>query len=167
MNVFIYTKSQALCNKQDNFRSVFIYKKQDTLHCAILRGNFEVGIYIQNSWHFALRDVFIYKNPEISQEARQFALRSYIQKSGHFTLRNFSLIFLNWRRGGGIFALKKQCTLRHIFMCRKQSALRYVFTYKKPDTLLYIFIHKKQCTLRYIFISNFFRIVLIPYYKRT
>ena len=37
-----------------------------------------------------LQNVFIYKNPETLQEARQFPLRFYTQKVGHFTLDNFS-----------------------------------------------------------------------------
>ena len=40
-----------------------------------------------------LREVFICKNPDTSQKARQFALHFYIQKSGHFALRGFSLNF--------------------------------------------------------------------------
>ena len=125
-------------------RYVFIYKEHDTLRYAIFHENSEVVICIKKSWHFTLRDVFIYKKTETSQKARQFALRFYIQKSGHFALRNFSLNFWNRRRGGGIFIGKKQYTVRYIFICKKQCTLHYVFTYKKPDTLRYIFICKKM-----------------------
>ena len=78
-NVFIFTKTKTLRKKQDNFRSVFIYKKHDTLHCAIFYEIFEVEIYIKKGCHFALREVFIYKNQDTSQKARQFALHFYIQ----------------------------------------------------------------------------------------
>ena len=33
---------------------------------------------------------FIYKNPDISQKARQFAFRCYIEKARKFTLCDFS-----------------------------------------------------------------------------
>ena len=52
---FLYTKSRTLFKKLDNFHYVFTYKKQDTLRYGIFHENFEVGIYIQKSWHFALR----------------------------------------------------------------------------------------------------------------
>ena len=79
--MFIYKMSGTL-QKQDNLRSVFIYKNKDTLHYAIFHENFEVGMYIKKAWNFALRDVlytkiqtfrkkqdtlryvFIYKNPD-------------------------------------------------------------------------------------------------------
>ena len=69
---FLY-KSQTLFKKQDNFRYVFIYKKQDTLRDAIFHENFEVSIYVQKAWHFVLtlRD----KNRDTLQKARQFAWR--------------------------------------------------------------------------------------------
>ena len=40
-----------------------------------------------------LRNVFIYKKPDIFQKARQFPLRFYIQKAIHLTLRDFHEIF--------------------------------------------------------------------------
>ena len=39
----------------------------------------------QRKW----RNVFILKNPDTLQKARQFLLRFYIQKARHFTLCNF------------------------------------------------------------------------------
>ena len=38
-------------------------------------------------------NVFIYKNPDTFQKARQFPLRFYIQKAIHLTLRDFHEIF--------------------------------------------------------------------------
>ena len=61
---FLYTKSQTLFKKLDNFRYGFIYKKQFTLRCGIFDEIFEIDIYIQKTRHFALRDVFIYKKPD-------------------------------------------------------------------------------------------------------
>ena len=40
-----------------------------------------------------LGNVFIYKNPDTFQKARQFPLRFYIQKSIHLTLGDFHEIF--------------------------------------------------------------------------
>ena len=74
LNVFIY-------KKQDNFRYVFIYKMYDTLLYAIFHEIFEVGIYIQKAWHFTLRHVFIYKNPDTLQKARQFAFITLHKRS--------------------------------------------------------------------------------------
>ena len=65
--------------KHDNSPHVFIYKKDDTLLCVTSYEIFEVVIYISKAWNVALRDVFIYKKPDTSQKARQFALRFYIQ----------------------------------------------------------------------------------------
>ena len=36
-----------------------------------------------------MRNVFIYKNPDTFQEARQFPLHFYIQRAIHLTLRDF------------------------------------------------------------------------------
>ena len=33
--MFLYTKRHTLCQKQDNYRCVFMYKKQDTLRYAV------------------------------------------------------------------------------------------------------------------------------------
>ena len=107
MHVLIYTKSKKKA-KHFNIQTVrhftkskttvvtiFIYKNQVTLRYATFHENFEVGIYIQKSQHFALHEVFIYKNPDTSQKSRQFALcfNFFIQKAGHFALRNFSWNF--------------------------------------------------------------------------
>ena len=93
---FLSTKSHTPFKKLDNFRYVFIYKKQYTLRCGIFYEFFEIGIYIQKAWHFALRDVFIYKNPYTFQKAWQFVLPFYVQKFRHFTLRNFWWNLWNW-----------------------------------------------------------------------
>ena len=97
-NVFIYTKSKILRKKQDNFRYLFIYKNHDTLRYAFFCENFEVGIYIQKSWHFALPDIFIYKKRDTSQKSRQFALRFYIQNLD--TLR-YAISHWTFEIGGG------------------------------------------------------------------
>ena len=64
---------------------VFIYKKPYTLRYGTFHEIFEVGIYIQKAWHFALREVFIYKKQDTSEKARQFAIHLYT-KIRHFAL---------------------------------------------------------------------------------
>ena len=45
-NIYIYTKIQTLCKKQENLRYVFIHKNPNTLRYAIFHDNFEIGICI-------------------------------------------------------------------------------------------------------------------------
>ena len=140
---------------------------------------FPLSFYIQNAWHFTLRNfswlllrlAFIYKNHDTLcyvaflytkawyfTKGKKIELLFYIQKFGHFALRNFPLNFWNWRMGGN-YIRKKQCTLNYIFICKKQYTLRYVFRCKNTDTLRFIFIYKKQCTSRCVFISKIYSIV--------
>ena len=58
--LYIYSKSQTLFKKQDNFRSVFIHKKPYTLRNAIFDEIFEIGIYIFKE-HDTFRSVTFYK----------------------------------------------------------------------------------------------------------
>ena len=118
MLTFIYTqKTKKLLNiliykKPDTFQKArqfpFRFSIQKAIHLTLRHFHeiFEVGIYIQKAWHFALRDVFMHKKLDTSQKARQFAIRFYIQKSGTFALRDFSLNFWNLRRGGHFFIKK-------------------------------------------------------------
>ena len=57
-----------------------MYKKPYILLYAIFHEMFEIGICIQKLCHFALREVFLYKNPDTSQKSGQFSLSFYIQK---------------------------------------------------------------------------------------
>ena len=109
----------AFMKNKYNFRYVFIYKNQHTLCYAIFHENFEVGIYIQKVWYFLVCEVFIYKNPDTSQKARQFAL----------CVTQCFVEFLKLAERGG-----------HLYM-QKKCILRYVSIYIKPDTLRYIFIY--------------------------
>ena len=59
-HLYIYTKIQTLCKKQDNLRYV-LFTKIHTLTLRNFHENFEFGIYIEKAWHFAVCDVFIYK----------------------------------------------------------------------------------------------------------
>ena len=78
-------------------------------------------LYIKKAWHFSLRDVFIYKNPDTSQKARQFALRFIYAKiltlcATQFFMEFFTLaegegdIFIKKKHFASDFYVKKQCT---------------------------------------------------------
>ena len=62
-NSYIYIKPDIF-QKARQFPLRFVLKNPDILCYTIFHEIFEVGIYIQNAWNFALRDVFIYKNPD-------------------------------------------------------------------------------------------------------
>ena len=135
---------------------------------------FPLSFYIQKSGHFTLRNFpwkfcgshlctksmilcvtwsFMYKNPNILQKARQFALCFYIQTSRHFALCNFSLNFWNWLRGGGTFLYGKTRHFTEHFYIKITMYFALRIDIKNPYTLGYIFF-EKQCTLCYIFIFN-------------
>ena len=79
-NVFI-SKTPDILQKERQFPLRFYSQKARNFTLRDFHENFEYGIYIQKTWHFALRDDFIYKKPETSKKRRQFALRFYIQKA--------------------------------------------------------------------------------------
>ena len=73
---------------------------------------FEVGIFIQKVRHFALRDVFIYKNPHTL---------SYAIFHGIFDIRG----------EGGAFLYAKNNPLCVIFLFAKNNALSLTFLIQK------------------------------------
>ena len=83
--------------------------------------------------------IYIYKNSDTLQKARQFALHFYWQKSRHFTLRNFSWKFWNWH----LYKYKKHATFPYVkFLYTKIQRLG-----KKQDNLRYIFLYTEILTL--------------------
>ena len=155
--------------KQKHLRTAFYIQHPNTLQKS---GQFALCFYIQNSWHFtlrdfswnfwswnlytkswhfALRDVFIYKKPDTSKKARQFVIRFYIKKSGHFALRNFSLNFWDWDRGEGISIGKKK-SLCVTFLNAKNNALFVTFLYAKIKTLCITFLYARTNALRVRFL---------------
>ena len=97
---FLYTKIQTLRKKQDNLRSVFMFKNPDTLHQAIFIEFLEFaeggGIFtLKNS---SLCVTFLYlKNNAL-------CLTFYIQKARHYALY--------------FYMCKKNCTLRYVFISK-------------------------------------------------
>ena len=150
LNIFIYKKPDTF-QKARQFPLRFYIQKGIQLTLRDFHEIFEVGIYIQKAWHFALRHVFIYKNLDIPQKARKFAIRFYIQKSGTFALRDFSLNFWNLRRGG-TFVDWKNNILCVAFLYLKNNALCVTLLYRKSLTLCVTFQYTKNNTLFFSFI---------------
>ena len=98
---FIYKKPETF-QKARQFLLRHINKNPYTLRYAIFHEIFEVGIYIQKAWHFALLDVYIYKKLDTSQKARQFAIRFYIQNPALCVTR-FFIEFLKFAERGDIY----------------------------------------------------------------
>ena len=97
-------RARLYTQKAKKLRNVFYIQKVIHLTLRDFYETFEVGIYIQKAWHFALGDVYIYKKLDTSQKARQFAeggetfyikktmhfaWHFYIEKTMHFALRCF------------------------------------------------------------------------------
>ena len=90
--LYIYTKSKTIFKKQDYLSYVFIHKMPDTLHYMIFHEIFEIGIYIYTeSMKFCVMQPFyVYKNPNTSKKARQFASHFFILKKMTLCVTRFS-----------------------------------------------------------------------------
>ena len=102
-----------------------------------------------------LLSIFIYKNPDTLQKARQFALRFFICKKPD-TLRHasFSWNFWNFWRGRGIFNNKKNA-LSLTFLCTKSQTLSVTFLYAKTvHFLLRSYIYNLSYSLYWYLIIN-------------
>ena len=137
-NIFIYKKPITL-QKSRQFPVRFLYKKHDTLCYRIFHENVEVCIFIQDAWHFALCDVFIYKSRDTSQKSRQCMLCFYIKNMDNLCYTFFCWIF---EIGGGG---------RDIFIS-KNSGPSVIFTYIK-NALCVTFLHSKIQTLCVTFLD--------------
>ena len=101
---------------------------------------------IQKVWHFALRDVFIYKNTDTSQKAGQFALHFYIQKCGHFASRDFSWNFWSWHLYTKIM---KICVTWCFYIQKyrhfsKSNTICVIFLYAKNNAVCVTFLYAKK-----------------------
>ena len=125
-----------------------------------------------------MRNVYIFKNSDTFQKARQFPLRFYIRKAIHLTLRDFHEIF-----EVGIYIQKAwHFALRDVLIYKKldssqeerQFPIRFyiqksgtfalrdfslnfwnlrrggIFIYEKTIYFAWHFYFEKQCTLRYV-----------------
>ena len=101
--LYINTKIQTLCKKQDNWRYVFIDKKAYTLCYTIFHEILKLAfIYTQKAQHFALHNVYIYKKPDTSKQNTTICVTFFKYKKPD-TLRYaiFHGIFVNGGGGGG------------------------------------------------------------------
>ena len=136
--MFLYTKSETLRKNQDN------------LCYAIFQDNFEVGIYMQKAWHFALCEVFIYKNPDTSKKAWQFALTFLYTKSPTLSLRDFYWIFEIDEVGGAfLYAKRNRLCVKFLYAKIMHLALRF-YIQNAWHFALQFYMQKKKCTLRYV-----------------
>ena len=100
-NVYIYIQKARHFSKSKTISVTFLFTKIQTHYVTRFFMKFLKLAFksIQKAWQFALRDVFIYKNPDTSKKSRQLALSFlYIKKSWHFVLLKFSW---NFEIGGG------------------------------------------------------------------
>ena len=97
-------------------------------------------IYIQQARHFALRDVLILKNPDTSEKARQFVLRSFNTKILTLYSTQFFIKVLEIGRMGGGFLSTKNNGLSGTFLFAKKNALSVTFSYSKSLTLCVTFL---------------------------
>ena len=111
-----------------------------TMTAIIERQGARLGSYMHNLF---LRNLFIYKNPETFQKARQFPLHFYIQKAIHLTLRDFHEI-----SEVGIFHTKSM-TLCVTWRFYIQKARHFA----KSETICNMFLYTK---IRHYSVTQFF-----------
>ena len=102
----------------------------------------EVGFYIQKALHFVLHKVFIYKEPDPSQKARQFALR-FIYKNPDTLFYAIFIEFLELAEGVGHLYIQKIAHFAlHFYM--QNIALCAMFLHTKSQTLCVTFYTQKN-----------------------
>ena len=153
--------------KRKTISVTFLYTKRRTIYFTLFFMKFlKLAFIYKKAWHFALRDVFIYKNPDTSQKAQQFALCFYIQNPDTLRYAIFHWIFEICGGGGHFYFQKTIHFALHFYIQQIMNfALRFIYTI--CDTMRYIFIFKKRCTFRYVYIYIIYLIVLVPNYKCT
>ena len=114
--MYIYPCWHCIYKKPDTFQnarqSPFGFYIHKAIHFRLqdFHEMFEVGIYIQKEWHFALCDIYICKSYTLCK--KQDNLR-YVFIYKYLTLcitKNF-IELLNFAEGGGRIIIIKQCTL--------------------------------------------------------
>ena len=177
VHVFIYTKSknncetflyktfQTLCKKQDNLRSVFIYKKRDTLRYAVFHEIFKLAFIYKN--HDTFRYVkFLYTKSQTLRKKQDNFRYVFIYKK-HNTLC-YAIYHGIFEIGGGgeHFYMQKNAPCV-TFLCAKDNSLCVTFLNKKSRHFVLHFYIQKTMPSVLRFISNIYRMVLIPTYKGT
>ena len=132
---------------------IYIYKKPDILQktrqfalrfCSQKARHFTLRSFswmfwnCKKEWHFALRDVFIFKKLETSKKKDNLHYVFLYTKSLTFCVTRFFMEFLKLAEGGGIFIHKKNALCVQ-FLYPKINAISMTFLYTKSHTLCVIF----------------------------
>ena len=125
-NFFIYKKPETF-QKVGQFALHFYIQKARHLTLCNFLWNFEIGICIQKSWHFALRDVFIYKNPETSQKNKTICFTFLYTENLTLCV---TLFFM------------KCLKLAHFYMQKTMHFALYFYTQKTMHIALRFYIQK-------------------------
>ena len=161
-NVYKYIQKARYCTKSKIICVTFSFTKIHTLYVTRFFMKFlkVAFIYIQKAWHFALRYVFIYKNPDTSKKARKFALRLYIYKNPdawRYTIYHGIFEIGGGEGGGEEFLWKKNALCIKFQLKKKHFPLRF-YLQKAQHFVLHFHMQKPmQFALR--FISKICRIV--------
>ena len=136
--IYIFIKHDTF-PKERKLELHFFYLYTDTLcHAILIIKKKLIIIYIQRTWHLALRDILINKKLETSKKARQCSLFFHIQNPDTLRYAGFHRIF-EIGGGGGVFTFQK-CTLCEIFIRKKHGTFCYGFINKKLDTSSHVLI---------------------------
>ena len=144
--LYIYIQKARHFSKSKTICVTFLFTKIQTL-CVMrffmkyLKLEF---IYIQKAWHFALRDVFIYQNPDTSKKSKTICVMFfYIKKAWYFALHDFSWYFWNWRRVRVIFIITINA-LCVKFVYVEKNEISVTFSYTKSQTFCVTLLWAKQ-----------------------
>ena len=133
------------------FSVSILYTKSRTLYVTRFFKTFlKVGIYILKARHFALRDFFIYKKPDTSQQARQFTLCFIYKNPDTLRYAIFHWIFEIGGVGGGAF-LGLNILFKLYFYMQKTMHFE-LRLYTKILTLCVTFLYAKEYALLVTFL---------------
>ena len=102
-NIFIYIKQDTF-QKSTQFPLRFNIQKAGHLTLRDFHEMFEGRIYIQNAWHFALRNALYPKKLDTLQKERKLVI-CFIYKNPALLCYAIFIDFWNLRRGGVIYSL--------------------------------------------------------------
>ena len=166
-NIYVYIPKPRHFEKSKTICVTFLFTKIQTLCFTRFFMKFLnlAFIYMQKSWHFALHDVFIYKNPDTSKKSRQYALRFFIYKKLTLCVMQFFLEFFKLVEGG---VWTKNSVLCVKLLYSKNNALSVTFLYTKTLTLCVTFLYAKNNTIcvTFLYLKFIIYYIIIPNYKR-
>ena len=153
--LYINTKSQILFKKQENLRYVFIHKNPYTLRSTIFMIFLKLTfIYIYKSWHFALCNFFIYKKPDTSKKARNFALHYiYTKFSGTLQYVFFiELLKLAEGRGGHFYKQKNHVAL-DVYMQKSHVFTFFFYIQETRHSASHFYVKKNALWVMFLYLK--------------